>query len=50
MYQIIFIAKLEGASEQSLVVNEKFLQSQLRILMDSDYKILKVKCVEDGKK
>lgn len=47
MYQITFVAKLDGASEQSLTISEKFLQSQLRILIDSNYKVLKVKCVEN---
>ena len=48
MYQITFVAKYEGASEQKLLISKRrFLNSQLRILIDSNYKVLRVKYVED---
>lgn len=47
MYQITFAAKYDGASEQKLLISERFLNSQLRILIDSNYKVLRVKYVED---
>lgn len=41
-YKITFIKKAEGAIEETLVVNEPWLVTQINILTESGYKIIKV--------
>lgn len=46
-YRIKFKNKVENASEKEITIKEEFLKSQLEILIDSGYRVLSARLVEE---
>lgn len=46
-YRIKFKNKVENATEREITIKEKFLKSQLEILIESGYRVLSARLVEE---
>ena len=46
-YRIKFKNKVENASEKEITIKEEFLKIQMEILIDSGYRVLSARLVEE---
>lgn len=46
-YRIKFKNKVENATEKEITINEEFLKIQIEILIDSGYRVLSARMVEE---